>query len=382
MTRKKIMFVGLGQLGSQVLDMFLRLPHEHSYLVAGRNLEALQTRANLASLVATQLDFYPKVECTYLDANDIERTAQTIATFKPDIIFTSVTRQSWWVITTLPKPLFDRLNLSHVGPWLPMHLTLIYKLMQAVRQTGLKIDVINGSYPDVTNAVLSKAGLAPLIGIGNVSNAIPALRSAMAFKLNQPVEKVQVRLFAHHYLSHRISKSGDTGGAPFHLSVLVDGEDCSHLVDMDKAFDLLPTKFKRSGGLAGMPMTAASAVAVLDAIANEKTKIVHAPGPHGLPGGYPVLIDKDKIEVWLPPALTLADAVRINEEGQRYDGIDAIDEAGTAFFSEPEMAIMEEMLGYSRRNMALVETEDCANEITRRYAEFVKKATGQALPVT
>ncbi|NER52101.1 MAG: hypothetical protein F6J92_36765, partial [Symploca sp. SIO1A3] len=296
-----------------------------------------------------------------------------ISVFKPDIIFSSVSLQSWWVITKLPKPVFESLDEAQLGPWLPMHLTLVYKLMQAVKQTGLNIKVINASYPDVVNPILNKVGLSPTIGVGNVANVIPGLRSSIALTLDKPLEEVEIRLFAHHYVSHRLSHLGNAGGAPFHLTALVNGENLTKFLDLNTVLDLLTTKFKRLGGLDGMLITAASATTVINGMANNTGKIIHAPAPNGLPGGYPVRINAQGGEVILPDDLTLDQAIRLNEEGQRFDGIDKIEQDGTVYFTDKEMNIMNYLLGYECRKMTLLESEDIANTLRLKYIEFAKK---------
>ena len=57
-----------------------------------------------------------------------------------------------------------------------MHLVLVRRLMQATRAADFKGAVVNASYPDVTHAALAAEGLSPLVGIGNVANAVPGLR--------------------------------------------------------------------------------------------------------------------------------------------------------------------------------------------------------------
>jgi hypothetical protein len=69
------------------------------------------------------------------------------------------------------------------------------------------------------------------------------------------------------------------------------------------------------------------------------TDQLRAPGPNGLPGGYPVQGGKQSLEVVLPQGLTLEEAIHINQEGQRLDGIERIDDDGTVYFAERNMAI-------------------------------------------
>jgi hypothetical protein len=210
MREKRVLFVGLGDLGAQVFDMFVRVPGNHRFLVGGRNENYVHQRTNLSVLAAEQLGFYPHVTRTSMDLWNIDQTTQTIKHFQPDIIFCSATLQPWGVISTLPKPLAERLSMAQMGPWLPVHLTLVYKLMQAVKQVGQAVTVINATYPDVVNAVLGKVNMALTTGVGDLANNIPALRKSIALKLGKPLEQVDVRFFAQRYLSHRISRAGNT----------------------------------------------------------------------------------------------------------------------------------------------------------------------------
>ena len=373
MKGKRILFVGLGELGSQIFDLFVRIPGKHTFLVSGRNEHYLHERTNLSILAATQLGFNPDVSCTHLDLQNIEQTAHTIEHFQPDIIFCAATLQRWGIISALPKPFSEKLYMAQMGPWLPMHLTLVYKLMQAVKQTGQTIKVINASFPDVVNAVLSKVNLTPTTGVGDIANNIPALRKSIALKLNKPLEQVEVRFFAQRFLSYRISRIGNAGEAPFHLVALVDGNDVTHLLDMETIFDLLPTKFKRMGGTPGQLMTAASATIVFEGLMNNTKTLTHVPGPNGLPGGYPVIVSEEGVEIVLPEGLTINDAIRINEDDMKFDGVEHIDSDGTVHFTEKNMAILKETLGYECKRMPLSEVEYRARELYAKYQEFAGK---------
>jgi hypothetical protein len=373
MSPKRILFIGFGNLGKQVFDEFVRVPGNHHFLVGGRKVDDLQWRTNVSLLNALQLGFYPEIACTYLDVNNVEQTAETITRFAPDIIFCAVTMQPWLRITTLPQPYFEKLYQAQVGPWLPLTLAPVYKLMQAVQETGLPIKVINASYPDVINAVVGRVSSAPTTGIGNIANNIPALRASIALKLQRPLEQVDVRFFAAYSLNHRISRQGNAGGMPFHLTALVNGEDVTHLLDMETIFDLLPTKFNRSVKGGSQLITAASATVVFNSMVNDIEATTHVPGPNGLPGGYPVQVNAQGVEVLLPSGLTLESAIHINEADLRFDGIDCIEDDGTVIFTEQHMAPLTELFGYACQRMPLVEVEQWAQELYDRYQAFEKQ---------
>ena len=174
-------------------------------------------------------------------------------------------------------------------------------------------------------------------------------------------------------MSHYLPRFGDAGGAPYHLSISVDGWDVTKDVDVDAAFAEIPTRFRRAGGREGQILTASSAAAITLAMANDSGAIMHAPAPQGLPGGYPVRVTASGGEVILPEGLSLEEAVRINEEGQRYDGIENIDDDGTATYTEKTAAVMKEMIGWDCSKMKLEESEEHSRELGRVFGEFAEK---------
>lgn len=369
----KILFVGLGNLGSQVFDLFLlRGAEQHRFLVAGRNLDYLHQRTSLAAYAVMQLGLSPDLNCASMDVQQVDQTAQTIWSFKPDLIFTSVTIQPSSAISKLPQPVFEELVQAGPGPWLPLTLVLVYKLMQAVKQTGLDITVLNGASPDNAGSVLSKVNLAPTTGIGNLANIVPALRKAIALTLGRPAEQVQVLFIGHNQVAHSLRTKGTPGKAPYHLTALVDGQDATQLLDLKEIFTTLPATLKQEYT---QLLSAASAAAVFDAITTRDSRIVHAPGPNGLPGAYPIRGSEKGVEVVLPQGLTLAEAIRMNQEGQSLDGIERIDENGTVYFTERNMAILKQALGYACRCMPLTEVEYWAKELRAKYLEFANRVS-------
>jgi hypothetical protein len=365
----KILFVGFGNLGAQVFDLFvLRAKRGDQFLVGGRNLDYIRERTKWTAGAALQLGILVQADVTYMDVWNIDQTAQTIAEFKPDVIFSSMTTLASSIVAQLPHPYAETLAQARGGPWLPTTLVLVHKLMQAVQQTGLTITVLNGGTPDNSHEVLSKVGLAPTSGIGNIALTIPPLKRAIAEQLHLSVDLIEVHFFAHTYVVQSL-RSGTTGEAPFHLTVLAGGADITAQIDLPAIFRVLPLTMEHEYT---QLLTAASAAAVLDVITAKSSVIVHAPGPIGLPGGYSIQRQRTGIEVALPPGFTLHEMIQINQEGQRFDGIDTIDDSGTVYFSERNMAILKDILHYECQRMPLSEVEDRAKELQAKYADFRK----------
>lgn len=117
-------------------------------VVADIDKRLVLEKTNNAILGAANMGFYPRIRALEMDLNDLQTTTATLAREQPDLIFNSTTLQSWWVIGQLPENMFHRILQAGLGPWIPMHLTLTHKLMQAVRESGIRTHVVNASFPD------------------------------------------------------------------------------------------------------------------------------------------------------------------------------------------------------------------------------------------
>jgi len=369
---KKVLLVGFGELGSQVCQLLLNSGTPLKITTADINEDMGIRKTNLMKYVAGQMGIDREIEFVRIDLYNIEETAEIISKIKPDIIYSAATLQSWWVITTLPQEVFQRLDEARFGPWLPMHLTLIYKLMQAVKESGVKPIVINSSFPDITHNVLSKIGLSPHMGIGNVHNVVQPIRNSTADIAGEPVQSVTIFLYLAHYVSHYIPRFGTAGGAPYIMKIIIDGRKREDL-DHEEIFSGLTKKWRRAGGLTGQILTASSAASIVRAVASDSQELLHSPGVNGFPGGYAVRIGEKGAKIVLPEGVTLEEAIRVNEEGNRYDGIEKALEDGTVIFTEKEMSIMKEMIGYECKEMKIDESEERAEEIKRKFGEFAEK---------
>ena len=367
----RILILGCGVLGSGVLDFLSQSGRDYDIHIAARDNQKLSLRVNLARYTAANLGHHPRIEIGSVDLMNIEATAAYLAALRPDIIFNATTLHSWWVITQLPPAVYQRLDRARVGVWTAMHLVLVRRLMQAVRMSGVQAKVVNASYPDVVNAALAAEGSAPLIGIGNIANAVPGIQLAAAHLLGCEVARVGVRFFAHHYLSYRMPSTGGTDGAPYHLTLSLDGEQLpADAIDHGDLFATVAGRFRRVLGLAGQSVTASSATAVLRTLADGVDRVVHAPGPQGLVGGYPVRLSRDRVAVELPAGLSLEQAVSVNRACQKFDGIDSVDADGTVHFTTDSAAIIREELGFDCPAVRLAECEEVADELSAKFAAY------------
>ena len=369
MGKKKLLLVGAGNLCLQILKI-LGPRNAFEFVVLGRNEEATLRLCNLVTLSCAQLGQYIAIKPVIADLTDIDKVTRLLREEAPDILVNCASLQSWRVITGLPKLTFEQLDQAQFGPWLPMHLTLMHDLMQAVKASGIKAKTVNAAFPDAVNPILARVGLAPDIGVGNVANLIPATRFAIARLLECEPADVQVRLYTQHYFSHYVPRGGLPPRASYRLLYEVRNRPEVARLPAEAIFSTVKTEFRRLGGVDGQFLTACSAVTVIEGLFSATPVLVHAPGPLGLPGGYPVWLHDGQIEVQFSDACPQDEAVRINTICQSQDGIDEIHCDGSVTFNPQCMAIMQTMLGYSKNTMSIEQSAEFARELASKYLSF------------
>src|SRR2546421_7351114 len=91
-----VLVIGLGDLGTRVLDALARLPEIERLIGGSRDEEHGRARAGQAALVAELLGGPRRVEFECLDVADISATAALLARLDPDVVVMAASRLTWW----------------------------------------------------------------------------------------------------------------------------------------------------------------------------------------------------------------------------------------------------------------------------------------------
>ena len=371
---ERVFMVGLGDLGGKILEILARDPRAPELIVSDIDEEGGALKVNNAVIGAAHHDLHPHFRFTKVDLNDIEGTAQLIKESNPDAVINCTVMQTWHRIRRLPPEIYSKVSAAALGAWLPVQLTLALKLAQAIKKSGVKPYYINTSLSDLTNVVLGKVGLAPTIGLGNIDLIEPALKTLLSNELKVPRSNITVYLVAHHVHWVYPREAGYQKGAPYYLKVMLGDKDITTQFDKDRlmydAVKLYPP------GIDFTMVSASSTIKNLMALLHDMGILTHSPSPNGLPGGYPVRLSAKGAEVVLPEEITLEESIRINQEAQRYDGVERIEEDGTVVFADYSVQIMKEMLGFDCPQFKPDESEARAREQISRYLELEKKYLG------
>ena len=365
-----IMLIGLGNLGSVVLELLAREEGLGRIVVGSRNVARGIARCNLARLGAMAQGYATSISFVPLDLNDKEAVVETVHTEAPDVILSTATMQTWWLPSLLPTEQAAAINSAGFGVWLPVHLTLTMKLMEALRDADYAGVTLTAPFPDVVNCVLSRLDLAPTCGVGNLDEIVPKVRLLAAERLGAPLDAVRVLLVAHHALLSA-AFDGPTGEVPpYFLRIEHGGQDVTEAVGAD---ELLLAPYPRTPGPTTHFLTAGSTVRLMRAFFSNSGALLHAPAPNGLPGGYPVIVNNRDVQPAPIAGLTLAEAIAINERSHRFDGIKCIEADGTAVFCPAAADVLRVELGYDCDRLAPDESEERAKELIARFREYAER---------
>lgn len=373
-----LLLIGLGDLGGVALELLARERDVGKILVGSRSRKRAEARCNLARIGAMAQGYSPDIQFLELDLTHTDETAQLIRENSPKIILCTASMMTWWLPSLFPEEQQIKLMRAGFGAWLPIHLTLQIKLMEALRKAEFEGFSLIAPYPDVVNPVLGCLGMPPSAGVGNLDEIVPKIRFLGAQQLGIDPDSLRVTLVAHHALEAWVFGSGKGEPPPYVLRIDHHGEDVSERIGAEK---ILFAPYPITGGPAWNFLSAGSAVRIVKALLGDHETRLHVPGPKGLPGGYPVMASNSGIRLDLPEGLSIENAVAINERSHRYDGIERIESDGTVVFMKETVDVLSEMLGFRMETMKPKDAGEFAQELIDRFHSYAR-AHGLQLPTS
>jgi hypothetical protein len=368
--RTILIFGAAGGIGRDIVNFLSVTPRVASVLAADIDEERGLKIANDATRNSSYLGYGTNVEFRKHDLTEVNGTAELLKEVKPVVTVNATTLGSWWTSHLFPSRLVER--VSPIGHWLPNHLLLTLKLMQAVKKSGVDTRVVNCSLPDVVDCVLSKIGLAPVCGGGNFDLVCEVIRHKASQRLGVPMSNVTVYGVGDH--SHYTSAMKK----PWWLKILVAGKDVTKDFDIKedfvKGFDFYTGPVHKSEPPREQTFVSAAYTKNILSIYFDDGRIHSSiPGPCGLPGSYPTRLSGKGAEVVMPEGITLEEAIKIVEQARRNDAIETIKDDGTVVYVEKMAEDFKEVTGYECYELRLNEVEERATELNSLVKSALRK---------
>ena len=351
-----IMLFGLGEVGSWILECLARSPGVDSIIVADVRGDWGRYRTDLAAIGATISGHSMAFSFYEVDLQDIDRTARVLEEVRPGVIINTTTLLS-------PRLVPHGLGSASLGIQLPLHLTLISRLMKALRQSGVSAPVVNVSSADVVNPTLWARGYRIACGAGNCEHVAYQIIRMISQRESVPLSEVTLYFVAggSAFLHNGPRK------LPFYLKVLVSGKDVTNRYDpVPLIEEAIATRFFQVGKAAQLFSTpAASAAKNALAILNDANTFMPVNAPLGLVGDYPARLGAKGAELALPDDLSKKEAAIIGSAALKWFGIEAIREDGTVAYTDEAHGLARDRLGYDCKELHPGDEESRAKELLR-----------------
>lgn len=331
-----IMIIGLGSVGSYLLDYLVSLSDKRLHIVvAGRNTEKIQKDINIVRTAATirgQLRSRIDIESN-CDLENISSIVQSLDKWQPDFII-NCSR----VYSGLKYGSISWSNLRAYGIWTPLSIRYARNIMKAYTESNCCAISINTSYSDAVIPWLKSAGESYFdFGSGNLNHLIPRMKFYIANKYKiENLNDIDITLAISHFHDVVISKEGHTEGIDILLDVRYQGRRLSFdkKALLNACMISMPIDQKRN------MMNASSnfniIYSILDALSNRRKVKIHTPGVNGEIGGYPYIIDgtgQIATSFFDTSIFSMNKMREINRKSIYLDGIEDIKD-GTLYFTK------------------------------------------------
>jgi hypothetical protein len=276
--------------------------------LAGRNAARLAWIATAARARAHMFARPLRVATYAVDLNATEAAGALLAKLDPAVVVQAASLQAGAVIAAGATAWGRLVAEGGLSATAVFQALLSARIARGMRDLSLEGQLINGCFPDVANGILAGMGLPVLCGIGNIA----ILSHAFAGNLASDRPRPNLRMLCHYQNigPWRRPPAERSGAAP---RVWLDGEEIDDVFARFQAIQLTPEPV--------IDISGASGVTLMLAIAQGKAWSGHVPGPAGLPGGYPVVLRRGKLDLDLPAGLSRADAVAWNARHEAENGL-------------------------------------------------------------
>jgi hypothetical protein len=371
-----VMIIGLGSVGGWCLELLMREPSISRIVAADIRETYGMQKVNTAITGAYQMGYYPEAEFMRMDVlESVEKNAEIIRKVNPRLVMNGTTMWAGWhPEAMLPPDVMEPITgVAGLGPYLPFHMRLLYHVMLAVKASGLNPYVVNASLGDITGPALKTQGLAPTVGMGNLDNMAVLVKKQVADKEGVKARDVIVYLVAHHFNNVWFMNEAPGPRPPYFIKVLVGDRD---VTDRHDTYEML----KNSGGgrmrLSGTACDSQVGSAMCKhalALLNDRRILTNAVSPHGMPGGYPARIGADGVKLALPEGITEEEAIKINLEGQRRDGVKEITEDGTVIYEDAVVEGWKKIMDFDCTSFHVTDVDKVAEEQMSKFQALIKK---------
>ena len=303
-----VLITGTGLFAGRIaLDIAATATEPVSVVIAGRNLDRLhwlQTTGNArAAMFGTPATF----RAHRIDLMEEGASDRLLSELKPRIVVQAASIQTSSVISDKGSRWTQLVAEGGLSATAVFQALISSRMAAAITRLCPGTPLINCSFPDVVNGMITAMGHDVLCGTGNVAILSNVFRGAPG----RPGGTLRVLAHYQCLMPWRQPAADRTGPAP---RVFADDTEIPDPFETFADCKLTPEP--------AIEISGASGVTLILALAARKEWAGHVPGPNGLPGGYPVKVSQDgAMALDLPNTVTEQEAIAWNDAFEHKGGL-------------------------------------------------------------
>jgi hypothetical protein len=354
-----ILICGTGVFAERILcDLAATAVEPVSVVIAGRRAERLDWLRLAANSRAMIFGRPVSVSFHQVDFRSENATAECILKVKPKVVVQSASEQPSAVIGVANDAWSRLIARTSFSVTTLFQAYLSIRIARAVKTQAPQAYFVNCCYPDVANSILKALDLPVSCGLGNVA-ILASVFSAHSHGLRR-----SVKVLAHYQTLTPWREPPEERKGPVPRVWLGD-EEVTDVFSIFSDIKLTRAPVIEVSGAANVPM--------LVAMAAGKSWSGHAPGPGGLPGGYPVALRDGVFDLDLPASLGRGEAIAWNAKFEKADGLYVSDDNRLVFAGSLQ-ATLQELSPTLAAGFAVADFDAAHDELTALRTRLQRQA--------
>jgi len=316
-SRADILIFGTGNFAGRVaLDLAATAREPVTVVIAGRNRERLNWLRTAGNARAALFKRPARFVSHHVDLTVADAAVAAISAVEPKVVVQAASFQTGNVISNRDNAWTKLVAEGGLSATAVLQAPLSIEVARAVKAVRQRAFFINCCFPDVVNPLIAALGLPIACGVGNIA----ILSNAFAGELG---DATRLKVLAHYQnlAPWRRPPETRTGRS---ARVWIDENEVANVYARFASVQLTREPAIEISGPSGVPL--------MMAMAHGDEWIGHAPGPNGLPGGYPVKFDGSKLDLDLPRSLARDEAIAWNRLYEEESGL-VVDVGGRARYT-------------------------------------------------
>ncbi len=314
-----ILIVGTGNFAARILfDLVATADAPTRIAIAGRNAQRLAWLATAARARAHMFRRPVTVASRVVAPTEPDAVTDLLSRMRPSVVLQAASLQPGSVISAQGNAWSKLVAAGGLSASAVFQTVLSARVARGCVEALPGVHFVNACFPDVANSLIAAMGLPVTCGIGNIQILAHAFGGALAHSRSD-----DLKVLAHYQnLAAWRQLPAERKGA--NARVWLDGAELTDVFERFGSVQLTPEPVIDISGAAAAPL--------LLALAHRREWHGHAPGPDGLPGGYPVRTKGGRLLLDLPAELTRDAAVGWNLAHEEANGL-IVDRHGQAHYT-------------------------------------------------